>query len=125
MSNESAATHDNVVIGEVICGEEQPLLGINARDNAGDSLYPQIGDRHVPRAPLNTEFNSVFRQRLKMRLAPKFIGTYLILGVLREFVVIRTWQCRLILTEEKTKPFLSRGASELGETVGRARTWPR
>ena len=29
------------------------------------------GDRHVPTPPPNTEFNSVFRQRLKMRLAPK------------------------------------------------------
>ena len=28
-------------------------------------------ERHVPTQPPNTEFNSVFRQRLKMRLSPK------------------------------------------------------
>ena len=27
--------------------------------------------RHVPTPPPNTEFNSVLRQRLKMRLSPK------------------------------------------------------
>ena len=41
--------------------------------------------RHVPRPPPNTEFNSVLKYGLKMRLAPKFTPIYLILGVLREF----------------------------------------
>ena len=44
-----------------------------------------IGCRHVPRAPLNTEFNSVLKYGLKMRLSPKFTPFYLNLGVLREY----------------------------------------
>ena len=58
------------------------------------SKYPQFplisaagsSEKHVPRAPLNTEFNSVLKYGLKMRLAPKFTPIYLNLGVLREFV---------------------------------------
>ena len=34
-----------------------------------------IGHRHVLTPPPNTEFNSVFRQRLKMRLSPKLLST--------------------------------------------------
>ena len=36
-----------------------------------------------PTPPLNTEFNSVLRQRLKMRLAPKLTPIILVSGVLR------------------------------------------
>ena len=43
--------------------------------------------RHVPRAPLNTEFNSILQTALKMRLAPKLTPFYLNLGVLRELGV--------------------------------------
>ena len=51
---------------------------------AGEVYAEGEAARHVSTPPLNTEFNSVFRQRLKMRLAPKFTPIYLILGVLRE-----------------------------------------
>ena len=56
----------------------QNLMGQNEDFYFGDN-------RHVPRPPLNTEFNSVFKYGLKMRLSPKFTPFYLNLGVLREF----------------------------------------
>ena len=40
----------------------------------------QKSARHVPTPPSNTEFNSVFRQRLKMRLSPKLTPIILVCG---------------------------------------------
>ena len=57
-------------------------LGCESRSDRLDRGETEV--RHIPRAPLNTEFNFVLKYGLKMRLSPKFTGTYLILGVLRE-----------------------------------------